>query len=130
MGGGSGEGGRGIVRFFFFFSSRRRHTRYWRDWSSDVCSSDLTVDGKHTGKDPSRKGLCPPTRPDLASPGLGGQPLCALQGASAQLPPPPPSGSGSVQPVPREAPFRLHTPVSPTGRKQPPLLRKRKEKRP
>src|SRR3712207_7965058 len=33
-----------FVRFFFFcffFSSRRRHTRYWRDWSSDVCSSDL-----------------------------------------------------------------------------------------
>src|SRR3712207_4797247 len=30
-----------------FFSSRRRHTRYWRDWSSDVCSSDLrfTRDG-------------------------------------------------------------------------------------
>src|SRR5215203_323054 len=25
----------------FFFSSRRRHTIYWRDWSSDVCSSDL-----------------------------------------------------------------------------------------
>src|SRR3712207_1336980 len=30
-----------MVIFFFFFSSRRRHTRYWRDWSSDVCSSDL-----------------------------------------------------------------------------------------
>src|SRR5438445_13131815 len=29
--------------YFFFFSSRRRHTRYWRDWSSDVCSSDLDV---------------------------------------------------------------------------------------
>src|SRR3712207_2466296 len=29
--------------FFFFFSSRRRHTRYWRDWSSDVCSSDLSA---------------------------------------------------------------------------------------
>src|SRR3712207_8465463 len=28
----------------FFFSSRRRHTRYWRDWSSDVCSSDLQPD--------------------------------------------------------------------------------------
>src|SRR3989440_3025236 len=28
--------------FFFFFSSRRRHTRSDRDWSSDVCSSDLT----------------------------------------------------------------------------------------
>src|SRR3712207_7242815 len=26
-----------------FFSSRRRHTRYWRDWSSDVCSSDLIL---------------------------------------------------------------------------------------
>src|SRR5882757_11214105 len=25
----------------FFCSSRRRHTSYWRDWSSDVCSSDL-----------------------------------------------------------------------------------------
>src|SRR5215203_5299584 len=30
-----------LIFFFFFFSSRRRHTRYWRDWSSDVCSSDL-----------------------------------------------------------------------------------------
>src|SRR3712207_8587987 len=29
------------VVILFFFSSRRRHTRYWRDWSSDVCSSDL-----------------------------------------------------------------------------------------
>src|SRR5207249_8852831 len=28
--------------FYFFFSSRRRHTRSKRDWSSDVCSSDLT----------------------------------------------------------------------------------------
>ena len=27
--------------FLFFFSSRRRHTRLVRDWSSDVCSSDL-----------------------------------------------------------------------------------------
>src|SRR5712675_2873205 len=29
--------------FFFFFSSRRRHTRCSRDWSSDVCSSDLLL---------------------------------------------------------------------------------------
>src|SRR5437660_12891797 len=29
------------VRLNFFFSSRRRHTRWPRDWSSDVCSSDL-----------------------------------------------------------------------------------------
>src|SRR5690606_40594160 len=31
------------VWFFFFFSSRRRHTRFSRDWSSDVCSSDLAA---------------------------------------------------------------------------------------
>src|SRR6266496_4094636 len=31
---------------FFFFSSRRRHTRSLRDWSSDVCSSDLQKEGK------------------------------------------------------------------------------------
>src|SRR5215469_3364734 len=30
-----------MIFFFFFFSSRRRHTRSLRDWSSDVCSSDL-----------------------------------------------------------------------------------------
>src|SRR5438067_9766675 len=30
--------------FFFFFSSRRRHTRSKRDWSSDVCSSDLSAE--------------------------------------------------------------------------------------
>src|SRR5438445_1507403 len=32
--------------YLFFFSSRRRHTRYWRDWSSDVCSSDLLTTNK------------------------------------------------------------------------------------
>src|SRR6266513_3824914 len=33
-----------VYFFFFFFSSRRRHTRSKRDWSSDVCSSDLSGD--------------------------------------------------------------------------------------
>src|SRR5437660_7036946 len=33
------------LRFsYFFFSSRRRHTRWPRDWSSDVCSSDLDLE--------------------------------------------------------------------------------------
>src|SRR5690625_7459203 len=32
----------------FFFSSRRRHTRWPRDWSSDVCSSDLIVATEHS----------------------------------------------------------------------------------
>src|SRR5690606_40931595 len=36
---------------FFFFSSRRRHTRFSRDWSSDVCSSDLD---KRLNYDPQR----------------------------------------------------------------------------
>src|SRR2546429_6051590 len=33
----------GVSECFFFFSSRRRHTRCSRDWSSDVCSSDLVA---------------------------------------------------------------------------------------
>src|SRR5207302_6267596 len=32
-----------LVYLSFFFSSRRRHTRFSRDWSSDVCSSDLAL---------------------------------------------------------------------------------------
>src|SRR5690349_22626506 len=32
-----------FIFFFFFFSSRRRHTRSLRDWSSDVCTSDLVA---------------------------------------------------------------------------------------
>src|SRR5690606_26367918 len=54
----------------FFFSSRRRHTRFSRDWSSDVCSSDLSAHswGPHLGANeksalprfaPSREGFSP-----------------------------------------------------------------------
>src|SRR5690606_37683116 len=32
-----------ILALFWFFSSRRRHTSFSRDWSSDVCSSDLLI---------------------------------------------------------------------------------------
>src|SRR5207249_9757013 len=35
-----------VLSYFFFFSSRRRHTRSKRDWSSDVCSSDLVARGE------------------------------------------------------------------------------------
>src|SRR5436309_12360702 len=38
-----------VYLFFFFFSSRRRHTRFSRDWSSDVCSSDLGDVKYHLG---------------------------------------------------------------------------------
>src|SRR5690625_7539455 len=35
------------LKFVIFFSSRRRHTRWPRDWSSDVCSSDLAGVERH-----------------------------------------------------------------------------------
>src|SRR5256884_1071249 len=38
-----------LSHYLFFFSSRRRHTRCSRDWSSDVCSSDLSVQDEHDG---------------------------------------------------------------------------------
>src|SRR5947209_8447769 len=62
--------------FFFFFSSRRRHTRYWRDWSSDVCSSDLLPLRSDHRLLPQRR------HPPLSSRGVGGlsaEPLPALR---------------------------------------------------
>src|SRR5690349_23209566 len=44
-----------LYLFFFFFSSRRRHTRSLRDWSSDVCSSDLVTSRRRAdGSTPRR----------------------------------------------------------------------------
>src|SRR5256884_3478566 len=41
---------------YFFFSSRRRHTRCSRDWSSDVCSSDLALGaGDFPGREAAEK---------------------------------------------------------------------------
>src|SRR3989440_4058350 len=40
-----------VIFGFFFFSSRRRHTRSDRDWSSDVCSSDLVQNPNRAGLD-------------------------------------------------------------------------------
>src|SRR5690554_3277737 len=55
------ESGETLVRSFrvlsgkgFFFSSRRRHTRCGRDWSSDVCSSDLRPPCPSSGCGPPR----------------------------------------------------------------------------
>src|SRR3989440_3805852 len=42
-----------VIDVFFFFSSRRRHTRSDRDWSSDVCSSDLVIKLWTNGRRPS-----------------------------------------------------------------------------
>src|SRR3712207_449013 len=52
----------------FFFSSRRRHTRYWRDWSSDVCSSDLAEHGGIEGAIGSELAEGRSVEPDLVAP--------------------------------------------------------------
>src|SRR5437870_13192673 len=51
---------------FFFFSSRRRHTRWPRDWSSDVCSSDLSPPYRWPGR--SSPGRSPTTASRSATP--------------------------------------------------------------
>src|SRR6266576_4149001 len=90
-----------VLRFVFFFSSRRRHTSSLRDWSSDVCSSDL---------DPRRADLC-------AATGLGdGVLLHSLEDVEAGL------VAGEERradiadrfPLPRELPRRSTS--APTGR--------------
>src|SRR6266536_1982678 len=61
------------VHLFFFFSSRRRHTRSTRDWSSDVCSSDLA---RRTARSAtSRRGL-----PRLSRARMGASSTGATQG--------------------------------------------------
>src|SRR6478752_9189220 len=54
--------------FFFFFSSRRRHTRCSRDWSSDVCSSDLRQRGPETLRAQGSDHLDPEVGEDLRGP--------------------------------------------------------------
>src|SRR5260370_40848511 len=49
----------GSFIFFFFFSSRRRHTRFKCDWSSDVCSSDLTAQEGGPGHDHAEPRISP-----------------------------------------------------------------------
>src|SRR5215208_1318216 len=57
----------------FFFSSRRRHTRWPRDWSSDVCSSDLAADERRlrlpTGAVPDEGGRAVAEGADRAASG-------------------------------------------------------------
>src|SRR5436309_13339561 len=53
----------------FFFSSRRRHTRFSRDWSSDVCSSDLTSDllGRTSDVRPSKSEVVVVSEPETGA---------------------------------------------------------------
>src|SRR2546429_3802288 len=56
---------------FFFFSSRRRHTRCSRDWSSDVCSSDLEVVGGRV--EPGARTVVVPVKKKAWEASLGGE---------------------------------------------------------
>src|SRR6266550_9483896 len=46
-----------VISVLFFFSSRRRHTRCSRDWSSDVCSSDLAAREAETAHESTIRGI-------------------------------------------------------------------------
>src|SRR5256885_4676909 len=69
--------------WFFFFSSRRRHTRLQGDWSSDVCSSDLTTcavrgtprasEERRCGHDHAQRRAAVPLQLDLVELGIGGR---------------------------------------------------------
>src|SRR5436305_13437073 len=66
---------------FFFFSSRRRHTRCGRDWSSDVCSSDLK-------RREAREWYCPrsPKAFAVSCPSIGARLSRAFTRASTRRP--------------------------------------------
>src|SRR5207249_6702048 len=60
--------------FVFFFSSRRRHTRSKRDWSSDVCSSDLSIEQHLARLEAARAVMAAlPDRDQLALGSLSGE---------------------------------------------------------
>src|SRR5690606_40892115 len=86
----------------FFFSSRRRHTRFSRDWSSDVCSSDLRIRPPPTATSAALATGAPssgsPSSPPPAAGGGGGGAswldwLDAWQPASAPATPVAPAAS-------------------------------------
>src|SRR5256885_8843939 len=62
---------------FFFFSSRRRHTRLQGDWSSDVCSSDLTSGLLWSRSPPSDRRVSPLAR--LGARDTGTWPLASVR---------------------------------------------------
>src|SRR5918994_6963664 len=88
---------RGVLRVFFF-SSRRRHTRLQGDWSSDVCSSDLSAPARAGSTD--RNLRTPPATPDprpLGAPTMttvdrGLDAPSAIEGERLMAPQPKPAG--------------------------------------
>src|SRR5690606_40299540 len=93
----------------FFFSSRRRHTRFSRDWSSDVCSSDLTQK-KYSGSqndigDASAHGLLFPWLPPSVR-FLKGNGFLSKPGLRLHSSPDPPSPRSEERRVGQDRPCR------------------------
>src|SRR3712207_6531779 len=119
-----------VYIFFFFFSSRRRHTRYWRDWSSDVCSSDLrrTTVPRRCARPPlrCRSNSCPcrataPISCRLRRSGAG----CARTSPTATATAPP-RISAAASPPPRRSSIRTPAPsLTASGSKIGSTLRRR-----
>src|SRR5690606_40463352 len=84
---------------FFFFSSRRRHTRFSRDWSSDVCSSDLSFSSMSS------------------SSGTGSSSTMAMLQRSAKSP-----SSSSTYATPPDMPAAKLRPVLPITTTMPPVM--------
>src|SRR5256885_7535858 len=78
------------IRYLFFFSSRRRHTRLQGDWSSDVCSSDLTSPSTWSaGRRTSSRKICDdllPRMPSFSSGGPQRTPLVFIGRMNAVMP--------------------------------------------
>src|SRR5260221_2070137 len=86
------------IFFFFFFSSRRRHTRSLCDWSSDVCSSDLTDRDRTTSPVPraARRGSTSSASSPRISDGTPGSKTTTRARSSTQSPGAVPRGLGST----------------------------------
>src|SRR5437870_13269219 len=114
--------------FIFFFSSRRRHTRWPRDWSSDVCSSDLYL-VRQTGRSMSYLFFSEPKNKSRAARRaikptiIGLQLKTSLSGSSVPESPcaiaHPVAGAVSCYSPPAERSFDLH-PEADHRRRHPP----------
>src|SRR5439155_11649370 len=81
----------------FFFSSRRRHTRWPRDWSSDVCSSDLGTTPRAPASGSARAPAASAGRPTGSSPAAARRGRATgSRGGAARAGRPPPRSSAAA----------------------------------
>src|SRR5256884_5341209 len=99
----------GHLSVFHLVSSRRRHTTCSRDWSSDVCSSDLTCSPSMYQNDRSKVQIADQLTRSPVTAGAGVSRTCRAssarkRGADTRPPPgiPPPSPTGGGPPPPRD----------------------------